>query len=327
MPKLLTTVQNLVDNVRAMIDEANTDSVDDVRDILPALNRALEFAADIYARRYPEPFLAYTTLDLVGGTSEYPIPEGAWEDRVLKVEIGVPSPGGRGTYREVQRISYRDLSNYESASLSNIPYYYTVIGRHLRFLPTPSGTYDARIWYMRSPEKLVKPQGRITAINRGARYVIVDSPGDDLTTESDQLGSFVNWVDGQTGEIKATLQIVSVQESRINFREVPAEGRSTVLNRTVVGELPADGEKDDYLCAVDGICVPYYGQPTCNFMVAYAAAEIATLKLGGESGASERLVEKFEQQVERTWVGREKQMRVSKRSHAWGVPTRRYYWT
>jgi len=42
----------------------NRDSIDDERDILPALNRALEYAVDIYSKHYIDPFLAYTTLDL-----------------------------------------------------------------------------------------------------------------------------------------------------------------------------------------------------------------------------------------------------------------------
>ncbi len=324
MARLLYTVDNLVSEVRSVIDEQNVDSVDTDTDILPALNRAQLFAFDIYARRYPEPILAYETLTLTGGTQEYTIPETVFEDRILKVEMLIQASSAGTSSREVQRVSYRDLTNYESASQTNIPYYYAIIGRKIHFVPTPTGTYNARIWYLRNPEKLVLPQGRITVANIAGNYVILDSTGSGLTTESDQLGSYVNVIDGQTGEVRTTLQIQSINDNKITFRSVPQ--RSTVLNRTVAGSFDAtDLALDDYLCAVDGICVPYYGQPTSNFLVAYTAAEI-NRKLGNDNAREEEILKKFEQQVERTWIGRERQMRVQKRSQNWGVPTRRWYY-
>lgn len=322
MSRVLYTVDNLVEEVRSLTDEQNLDSVDTEADILPALNRAQDVAFDIYARKYPEPILTNAPLALIGGQQEYAIPEDVFEDRILKIEIFVPS-GSAGTYRDIQRISYRDISNYESASKTNIPYYYAIYGRKIRFVAQPTGTFNARIWYLRNPERLVLPQGRVTFLNPGNNYLIVDSAGSKLSTESDQLESYVNIVDGQTGVIKKTLQIASIQENKITFRS-PA--RSQVLNRTVSSSFTTDDiNPDDYICGVDGICVPYYGRPTSNFLIAHAVKEIAAIKLGGEISAIQSVVDTFEKQVERTWVGREKQMRIQKRSQNWGVPTRRWF--
>lgn len=325
MPGILYTTQNMVDEVRSLLDELNADTIDTEKDILPSLNRAQDFAFDVYARVYPEPILQPKFMTIVGSQQDYQIPEDVFEDRILKCEFYIPAGDGVGrSFRECQRVSFRDISNYESASKTNIPYYYAIFGRTIRFVPTPTGTYSARIWQLRNPEKLVLPQGRITKINTGSNYVIVDSLGDSPTTESDQLGSYINWVDGQTGEIRATLQIASINENRVQFRTVPT--RTTVLNRTISTAIPTDGSEDDYLSPIDGICVPYYGRPTSNFLIAYAVAEISELKLGGPEGAAQKLVDKFEQQVERSWIGRERQMRVQKRSQNWGVPTRRWYY-
>lgn len=324
MTKLLYTVDNLVSEVRSMLDETNVDSISTSDDILPSLNRAQDYAFDIYARTYPEPILGYSTLTLTGGTQEYSIPDTAFEDRVLKVEMLIGSNNGGTSSREVQRVSYRDLTNYESASQSNIPYYYAVVGRKIRFVPTPTGTYNARLWYLRNPEKLVLPQGRVTIVNTVGNYVIVDSAGSDLVTESDQLGSYVNVIDGQTGEVKTTLQIANINENKITFRSVPQ--RSSVLKRTVNGSFAStDISQDDYLSNIQGICVPYYGSPTTNFLIAYAVAEL-NRKLGDDNAREEEILKKFEQQVERTWVGREKQMRVQKRNQNFGVPTKRWYY-
>ena len=319
MPRLLYTVDDLVTNVRSQLDESNPDSVDTDEDILPSLNRGLDYAVDIYVRRYPEPFLQKTTLDLVSNQADYDMPENVFEDRIEKVEISI-----NGTQREVQLVSYRDITNYESTPTANVPYYYTIFSRKIRFVPTPSGTYDARIWYIQLPEKLVLPQGRITSINTANNYVLVDSAGSSLTTEADQLGSYINVVDGQTGQIKGSLQIQIIDDNRITFRTSPQ--RTTVLNRTISTSLSSVGGigLDDYLSPIDGTCVPYYSRPTVNFLIEYAVAEI-TRKLGGEAGMHEKVLEKFEKQVERTWAGREQSWRVKKRSQSWGVPTKRWY--
>jgi hypothetical protein len=325
MPRLNYTVENLVEEVRQQLDELNRDSVSTEADILPTLNRASDFAADILTRKYPEPLLKYTTLDLQAGVFEYDIPEEAFEDRILKLETMVPIGTGRANYIEIQRISYRDITNYESAAISSFPLYYCIIGRKIRIVPQPSGSYDARMWFIRNPEKLVLPQGRATNIQ--SNYIIVDEASGDLTTQSDQLASYVNVIDGQTGEIKGSLQIQSIVDNKITFRAVPT--RSQVLNRNITGGTTpvtdVNIQEDDYICAIDGICVPYFGRPTSNFLIQYAVSEI-TRKLGGQAETEEAILKKFEQQVERTWAGRQQELRVKKKSNVWGTNTRRYWW-
>lgn len=305
-----------------MLDESNQDSVNTEADILPALNRASQFAFDILARVYPEPLLRYQTLDLVSGTNEYDIPEDIFEDRVLKIESIQPQGAG-ATYSEIKRISYRDISNYETAGTVAIPQYYCIIGRKIRFVGTPDGSYDCRLWAVRNPEKLKLPQGRITLINSPSNYVIVDQSGDSLTTESDKFGSYVNLIDGQTGEIKSTMQIQTITDNKITFRTVPT--RATVLNRTIEADLDnVEVSQDDYISPIDGTCVPYFGQPTNNFLIQFAVAEI-TRKLGGAADTEENILKKFEQQVERTWAGREVSLRVKKKSDHWGSQNRHRY--
>lgn len=326
MANLLYTVENLVDEVRAMLDEENADSVSTERDILPSLNRGQDFAFDILARKYQEPILAKTTLDVVGSQEEYDIPENVFEDRIQKMEVMVPSSSsGRATFREIQRISYRDISNYESTNKTNVPYYYCIVGRKIRLIPTPTGTYDIRMWYLRNPEKLKYPQGRITVINTTSNYIVVDSLGSSLTTEADQLGSYVNLIDGQTGEIKGTMQVQVLSDSKITFRSTPT--RSTVLNREVSGDLSSlTIGLDDYVSPIDGTCVPYYGKPVSNFLIQFAIAEI-TRKLGGSADTEEKILEKFEKQVERTWVGRETTLRIKKKAASWGTPINRWWFS
>lgn len=315
MARPLQTVQQLADSVRARIDELNRDSIDTERDILPALNRALEYSVDIYAKHYPDPFLAYTILDLTA-SQEYDLPEDVYEDRIVKLEAKTSN----SLFQEIQRISYRDLTAYESDASTPAPYYYAVVGRKLRLLPAPSGSYDARLWYIKYPEQLVLPQGRITVIGGNNQYVVVDNPGSDLSTEVDELNSFVNIINSRTGEVRATLQIASIDDGRITFRS--SSSRPDVFGKTVLTSL-ADTEvkRDDYICLSSGTCVPYLASPTSNFLIQYAVAELSR-QLGINSVEEEQVLSKFEDQVKRTWAGRETTIRVAKRSPAFGLPLR-----
>lgn len=327
MPSILYTVDNIIEEIRSQVDEQNVDSVSTAGDILPSVNRGQLYAFDILARRYPEPILQHTVLTLIAGQAEYDIPEDVFEDRILKMEIGLPSGSDLQSYREVTRISYRDLTLYETSTPTNIPSYYCIVGRKIRMIGVPSGTYNARVWSLRNPEKLVEPQGRVTIVNTAGNYVIVDSAGISLTTESDQLGSYVNIIDGQTGEIKGSLQIQILDSNKVTFRTVPT--RDTVLNRAI-GTSLLDSDmapivaEDDYLSPIQGTCVPYFGQPTTNFLIQFAVAEI-TRKLGGAADAEEKVLEKFEKQVAETWAGREITLRIKKKSRKWGVPYRRWW--
>lgn len=320
MARPLQTVQQLADSVRSRIDEMNRDSIDDERDILPALNRALEYAVDIYSKQYIDPFLAYTTLDLTSA-QEYSLPETVYEDRIVKLEIATSV----NLYQEVQRISYRDSTAYETDSPSSTPYCYVVIGRKIRLLPPPSGVYDARLWFVKYPEQLVLPQGRITVVNENSNYVVVDAIGSDLSTETDKLTSFINIINGRTGEVRGTFQIASLSDGRITLRsQLPQNGRTEIFEKTILTSMADLGiERDDYVCVAAGTCVPYLASPTSNFLIQYSVAELSR-QLGVNSVEEEQVLAKFEDQVKRTWAGRETTARVKKRSAAFGVPYRRW---
>lgn len=327
------TVQNLIDDVRSMLDEDNRESIKTDEDILPALNRAQDFASNILARHYESPLLTKKTIAMVAGQDEYNLPEDAFEQRLEKVEVNVNQ-----LYYPVTRISYRDLSLYETQGTTNIPYYYSVVGNKYRILPTGNDTYNLRIWYLKDPLPLVSPQGRINTINSASNYVILDSAGDELTTEADNLDSYVNIIDGQTGERKATFQVKTITGNKITFKTIPS--RSSVLNLTIdtdmtdleankddgSGEVKAQVniEEDDFICLIHGTCVPLFKKPFSNFLIQYAIAEIRR-KLGGPADLELRVLKDLEQQVERSWVGREQTLRVKKRSGNWDLPIRRNY--
>lgn len=332
MPQIIT-VDDLVNDTRSMLDEHNTLSVSTTDDILPALNRAQRYAANILTRHYEPPMLKHIALTLVGGQAEYPIPSDCLEERLEKVEVKINS-----LYFPLERVSYRDITQYESPSNIAAPYYYTVIGRNIRLLPKPTGAYPLRLWYLAEPMKLVSTQGTIQVVDTANMAVILDAVGADLATEIDNLNSFINIIDAESGVRKATLQIKNISGNQVKFKTVPS--RSTVQTLTVDTSLTTltvntDTNNEgsavainvgDYICSVQGSCIPFFKNPFSNFLVQYAVAEIRR-KLGGDTSAEVDMLKSLEIQVERSWVGREQTLRVKRSSSKFNNTGRRYLLT
>lgn len=334
MAAQMITTDNLIDEVRSMLDEDNQISVTDNTDILPALNRAQNYAANILARHYESPMLRWETVPVVGGQNEYDIPENAFEQRLEKVEVSY-----NGTFYSLKRISYRDAYKYEATTQSVLPTYYCIVGTRYKLLPNSSAATSMRIWYLEEPQPLVKSQGRINIVNTAGNYIIVDNIGSDLTTETDQLNSYVNIIDGQSGKRKATLQVQNLAGNTITFKTIPT--RTTVLNIDIDTSLVTANlkvnqdtdnqgadvaiEPDDYVSIIKGTCVPFFKKPFTNFLIQYAVAEI-NRKLGGESGIEQQILKDLESQVERSWVGREQTLRVERANNIWSPGTSRRLW-
>lgn len=319
MARRLTT-EDLISEVRSMIDESNLVSVKDDEDIIPALNRAQDAAANILARHYESPLLAYKEVTLTAGEQEFDIPEEAFEERVEKLEVRVNS-----LYYPVKRIDYRDISAYETIAKTNIPYYYAVVGNKIRLVPNTTGVYSFRLWFLQDPEPLVKSQGRVVKVSDDKSYVILDRLGPDVTVDNSELNCYVNIVDGQTGRVKGTLQVVNIQGNRVYFKSAFAGSeRTTVLNKTLATAVPATVEPDDFLCLIHGTCVPVMKKPFSNYLIQFAVAEMQR-KLGGPADMELRVKQDLEAVVERSWVGRETSLRVARVNRNWALPPRRFF--
>lgn len=319
-------VDDLINDVRSLLDEENQAAVDDIIDILPALNRAQDYAANVLSRHYDDPMLVQKPVTLQANKQEYDIPDDAFEQRLEKVEI----KNGQ-FYLPLERISYRNATLFETSSRINLPYFYYVVGDKYRLVPGPTTAYSLRISYLYDPLPLVTQQGRITLVNEDENYIIVDEIGEDLTTEADQLDSYVNIVDGQSGRRKGSFQIKNITDNKITFKSTPS--RDVVLNIDINDDLsalvddeglPVTIEPDDYICVIKGNCIPFFKKPFSNFLIAYAFAELSVLKLGGEATMIKEIRDDLEAQVERSWVGRESTMVVKKKNPQWQYTMRRW---
>lgn len=318
---LLDTTDTLVSEVRSLINELNKDSLDDDRDIIPALNRAQDHMISILSKHYPEPYLVPHEVDVVAGRAEYPIPENAWSDKVTKIEM----LSNNKNYRyEVDRANYRDATKFRSDSKPNTPYYYTIRGRYVELIPAPSGVYDMIMWYVRAPEPLVPVQGRIVLVDAPNNRLKVDSLGSGISVVNDELESWINIVDGQTGEIKATCHIKDT--SGTQDLVIKSSTSSTFLNRSITTDLTQVTDQDgnlniqegDYICNIKGTCVPYFFQPGRNFVISHAAADCGRA-VGIPSDSMYREREKFEQEIKDTWTGREARLRIKNKSPHWST--------
>ena len=97
---------------------------------------------------------------------------------------------------------------------------------------------------------------------------------------------------------------------------------------TLLGNADATGPSvsinpDDFISVVRGSCVPFFKKPFSNFLIQYAVAELRG-KLSGTRAEEDMVLKKLEEQVEKSWSGRESELRVKRANHNWGSPVRRF---
>lgn len=309
-------VDDLIDEVRTQLNEQNQEVVTDEQ-ILQTLNRAQDRVANILARHYEAPLLVNEIVPVVLGQKEYPIPEEALEQRLEKVEILIGT-----AYQEIPRINYRQVTNYDQTVPTALPLYYYVKGNKYVLLPSPTAPYPLRIWYMRDPEPFVKCQGTIQVINTTSQYLIVDSIGNELSTESDQLNSYFNVIDAESGDIKGSFQVLNISGNKITIKSIP--NRTSVYNKEILTSLAdLDIQPDDVISTIHGSCVPFMKKPNSNYIIQYSVTEI-TRSLGGENGAENQVLRELEEDVKKSWVGRENYSFVVRKNKNWPRALRRF---
>ena len=74
-------VDDIINEVRSLVDEYNNAQLDDVGDILPSLNRGQELGIKILSRIYPDPIMSFVDI-AYPTTRELTIPEEVWEDGI-----------------------------------------------------------------------------------------------------------------------------------------------------------------------------------------------------------------------------------------------------
>ena len=307
------TSSDMIGDVRVRIDEDNVKSATNDA-ILRMLTQGAERALRLAIRKHPDGLLTSGSLTLVSGQAMYDIPEYVYEDYVLRVEINY----GDGHYQEVERRDFANTASFEQSDSRDAPLVWRQNGEHIEFVPAPSGTYNARFWYIEDIPPLVLPEGRVTKVNSTGNYCFIDW-GDEtsVSTVSDENESFLNVVDGQTGRIKGSLQVSDITDAKLTFRASPTE--SSVLNRTISGSVSdVSLEKNDYVCNVSGTCMPLMKKSIYQYAVQYAVTMLMP-KASGNYELEAQILKDFEDELNTSaWTGRRSSMRIRDRARAWG---------
>jgi hypothetical protein len=312
----MSTVGSLVTQVRYQLDELNEASVSDEQDIIPALSRGHDYACSLLARLYEAPLIVSKNI-VTDGSIEYPIPADAFEQRIEHVEVQLQ----QDYFRHLSSVDFRQSTFLEGIAGGAYPTHWALVGPNIRILPRAAEGLNVRVWYSKDPGQLVKEQGRIRATPATDQtYLVLDEVGPDISEDTLSYSSFFNVIDGNSGKLKATLQVAYVENSRIYIKQNPTY--SEVEGKTVSLTLNEHGiSAGDYVCSYLGTCVPALKKPLSNFLIQYAVSEI-TRSLGGDAPTEEAVLRKFEDQVKKTWSGRNKTLRVQRQNSFWTKPNR-----
>lgn len=320
----LTTL-DLISDVRSLIDETTDEAAHDVTDILAALNRAQNEAVAMICNQYDDILAtskSYTYSDITSGS--VPFPENTLEDRIQKVEVKVSG----GYWCSLIPYSYRDAARLELPTTATYVHGYYTKEKRLHLLPqtiSSANLSELRVWYSKEPDKLVKPLATVSAVSSTAvPYVHITDSSVDFVSTATNTDSYVNVVDGETGNVKCTLQIASKVGDRLTFRTSPQ--RSSVFGRTVSSALPTSStanpdqeiKPDDYICSAEGTCVPFMKGVYSNFLTQSAALDIKR-KLGDAEvlPVELQLKDNFAKYVKGLWAGRQNNQRIRSTNDNW----------
>jgi hypothetical protein len=307
-------VSDLVDEVRSLVDEFNEAQLETERDIVSSLGRSLERAHKTLSMTYPEGLAFYT--DIAGiNTREYTLPEDIFEDKIIRMEW---FKAGEETPKVCQntglKLFGRFVPSFDSPTAA--PIAHIIYGRKIRFNATPNGIYTLRIWAIRDVERPVLPYGRISGISGNSLFLTEVNENFDPSVASDLLSSYVNVIDGQTGEVKGSLQILNFDGAdTVAFKSSPDRG--SVLNRNILTSLTnANAQSDDYLCSIKGSCVLYMFDIVHSYVVQASVAEMKR-KLGYAYDVDQKLMDVFLNDIKTTFMGREGKMRINQNNPNW----------
>jgi len=312
-------VNNILNEIRLVIGEDNTGGAVSDELLLLLLNRAQEEAAQLLARSYVEPILTYTDIPLTA-EQDYELPEDCFEDRVLKMEY-LAGASGVAPYPMI-RIDYEsdEASSFAEGSVAQSPEAWMQIGtiRSVRVFPTPQGGGYIRMWYAKRPEDLVISQGRIKSVVN-ATTLELDALGDEITANQDEDGSHLCIIDGQTGAIKAVLEVSSVGTSTdtVSFSLAPITAQIEGIPVEACPDLTAENILGDYVCLAPFTCIPIIRQPVLNYIKQYAIALVQN-NLGAEHEVAYRALKEMEKFVASMDSGKQTFKRVKMKSDAYG---------
>ena len=322
------TVDDIIDELRSLTDEFNEDQLQAERDILPELNRAQERAYQVLSRVYPEPLLTYVEVTGVTGY-EYEFPEDIFMDKIKRVEFMLPN---KSMISWCERVTIPILTKFFSMQSTQAPSCHVLFSRKMRFNAPADGNNIMRIWYLRGVDQLTESIGRITNITSNS-FIMADvaSTFDPTIAEGD-LDQYFNVVDGQTGLVKASFQILSYASgNEIFIKSVP--DRSIVLNRPISNSIATPITSietgfsigvDDYICPISGTCVLQFFDAAHTFIVQTATATLKR-KLGYAYDADQTLGKDFEAELNKTYMGRQRVTRVKHGNSSWVQRSNRFF--
>jgi len=317
-------VDSIVDEVRKICGEENAGGAVSDELILMLLNRSQDEAAQLLARHYVEPILTYEDIPLTT-EQDYELPEDCFEERVLKVEY-MYHPNSAPYKMDRVDFDSDEASSYSNASTGQIPDIWMQIGsiRSIRVFPAPVGGGYLRMWYAKKPADLVKSQGRIKAVVN-ATTVELDMIGEDVTANQDEDGAHLCIIDGQTGAVKAILEVASVSEptNTVVFNLTPITSQIEGIPVQSCPDLTAHDYRGDYLCLAPFTCIPVIRNPVLNYIKQYAIALVQT-NLGAEHEIAYKAMRDMQDFVKSMDTGKQTHRRVKMKSDAYGGNFARY---
>jgi len=311
---MLDAVEDLIQQVRDVTDEDNAEDVSDAF-IIRMLNRAQQDLVSEITRKYNPQFMSEVVLTAkdfaadssgvarVADLSKY-MSSVAFKINSVDSRIG-------DAWTPVRQVPFSHTLALDTKTGTSLPVIYSMQGNRLYVYPNVDTLVQLRIRYQMRPPKLVATEGRI--VDWEANTITLNKAPSSVSDSEDDLLNYINIIDQFTGQVKATLKILEIEDNKLTVYLEDEDNpiRSSIFGLPVSAAIPEDISSEDLVCHAAGTCIPFLVSDLTNYHVEIAAFHVKRA-LGTVDTPDFQERDRVIERVSKLWSGRENTMKINR---------------
>lgn len=305
---MLDVVEDLIQQVRDVTDEDNTEDVSDAF-IIRMLNRAQQDLVSEITRKYNPTFMDEVVLTASDFTSDVSgvarVADLSKYMQSVAFKINAVDAKVGDAWTPVRQVPFSHTLALDTKTGTSLPVIYSVQGSRMYVYPNVDTLVQLRIRYQMRPPKLVATAGRVLEVGEDT-ILITDASAFEGSNE-ESLTNYANIIDPFTGAVKATFEVGYAEGS--NELNIVSSNRASVFGRAITNS--PEIAVDDLVCHASGTCIPYLVSDLTNYHVELAAFHVKRA-LGTIDTADFQERDRVIERISKIWSGRENTMKINR---------------
>lgn len=155
-------------------------------EMLYYVNSSMQELYDLLVNAYGNDYYV-TSLNFstTGGVESMTLPSDFYKLIGVDIKFG-------GEYYTLQRFNFNERNKFTQGTSFDADAQYRIVGNTLMFIPTPSGVYEGKLWYIPAATKFTGDSSTFDGINGWEEYIIIDTAIKCLGKEESDTSLLLN---------------------------------------------------------------------------------------------------------------------------------------